>query len=102
MKQVYFINNGKDNFLKDFGVIINQQEGFLFILPDEPAKQARKEDLAFEWRMGCAVANVCSISFLEGMSIYFLKSGINKCCINQHCINISTCVNLEPGQLCFE
>ena len=23
MKQVYFINNGKDNFLKDFGVIIN-------------------------------------------------------------------------------
>ena len=61
------------------------------------AKQARIEDLAFEWGLECAVANVCSISFLEGMSIYFPKSGINKCCIN-----ISTCVNLESGQLCFE
>ena len=62
MKQVYFINNGKDNFLKDFGVIINQQEGFLFILPDEPAKQARKEDLAFEWRM---CSGQCLFNFIS-------------------------------------
>ena len=64
-------------------------------LPAKPTKQARKEDLAFEWRMWCAVDNVCSInSFLKGMSVYFLKSGINECYVNGHFINISTCDNL--------
>ena len=74
----------------------------MVFLPAEPAKQARKEDLAFEWRMGCAEANFCSIPFLKEMSMYILKSGINECCVYRHCINISTCDNLESGQLYFE
>ena len=74
----------------------------MVFLPAEPAKKARKEDLAFEWRMGCAEANFCSIPCLKEMSMYFLKSGINECCVYRHCINISTCDNLESGQLYFE